>query len=142
MESRSNIAAELVAAYENTDFRVLEPREFTLRIGVASEELRVVYAELGVSTAAYLTAWNPLSEEASREANESAQAVLAQKLALGGFATWNGLGIDPSGDWPGEDSIFVPGIDLATAKSLGREFQQNAIVWIGLDAVPQLVLLR
>ena len=137
----SAISAELVSAYLDTDFRVLEPREFTLRIGVVSEELKAVYTDLGVSSAAYLTAWNPLSQDTGLEDNDSAQSALIRKLALRGYVTWSGLGIDPSGDWPGEESVFVPGIDLKAAKSLGREFQQNAIVWVGLDAVPQLVLL-
>ena len=26
--------------------------------------------------------------------------------------------------------------------ALGRQFEQNAIVWSGLDAVPKLILLR
>lgn len=138
----STIATELVAAYEKTEFRVLEPRAFTLRIGMTSEELKAVYVELGVSKAAFLTAWNPLSQEMSPEANDRAQALLVRKLALDGFVTWNGLGLDPSGDWPGEDSVFVPGISLEQAKTLGCQFHQNAIVWTGEDATPQLVLLK
>ena len=56
--------------------------------------------------------------------------------------TLKALGVDTAGEWPGEESVFVPGLDLERAKSLGVEFGQNAIVWAGPDAVPQLVLLR
>lgn len=52
-----------------------------------------------------------------------------------------GLNIDPAGVWPTEKSFFIPEIDINTAKSLGQQFRQNAIVWIGRDAIPRLVLL-
>ena len=72
----------------------------------------------------------------------NAQQQLLRQLSLEGFPALNALGIDPSGDWPGEESVFVPGLSLDRAKLLGSKFGQNAIVWVGPDAVPQLVLLR
>ncbi|WP_366510990.1 DUF3293 domain-containing protein [Yoonia sp.] len=47
--------------------------------------------------------------------------------------------MDPSGEWPREESVLVPGISLERAKSLDVEFGQNAIVWAGYDAVPHLI---
>lgn len=138
----TEIPRELIMAYEATDFRVLEPQEFTLRVGQRSDELQSLYVDLGVTCAAYLTAWNPFSKETSECENQNAQRQLLRKLSLEGFPALNALGIDPSGDWPGEESVFVPGISLDRAKVLGSEFGQNAIVWAGPDAVPQLVLLR
>ena len=138
----TEIPNDLIMAYETTDFRVLEPREFTLRVGQHSTELHELYAELVVTCAGYLTAWNPFSKEASELENEYAQRQLLRQLSLEGFPALNALGIDPSGDWPGEESVFVPGLSLDRAKLLGSEFGQNAIVWAGPDAVPQLVVLR
>lgn len=138
----TEIQRELIMAYEATDFRVLEPQEFTLRVGQRSAELQSLYDDLGVTCAGYLTAWNPFSKEASECENQNAQRQLLRKLSLEGFPALNAIGIDPSGDWPGEESVFVPGISLDRAKVLGSEFGQNAIVWAGPDAVPQLVLLR
>ncbi len=34
------------------------------------------------------------------------------------------------------------GLPLEEARALGNEFEQNAIVWSGPDAVPKLILLR
>jgi hypothetical protein len=36
----------------------------------------------------------------------------------------------------------VLGLDLAAAHRLANDFEQNALVWVGADAVPKLVLLR
>ena len=138
----TEIPSDLIMAYETTDFRVLAPREFTLSVGQRSAELHALYVELGLTCAGYLTAWNPFSKEASELENENAQRQLLWQLSLEGFPALNALGIDPSGDWPGEESVFVPGLSLDRAKLLGSEFGQNAIVWAGSDAMPQLVLLR
>jgi hypothetical protein len=138
----TEIPSDLIMAYETTDFRVLAPREFTLSVGQRSAELHALYVELGLTCAGYLTAWNPFSKEASELENENAQRQLLRQLSLEGFPALNALGIDPSGDWPGEESVFVPGLSLDRAKLLGSEFGQNAIVWAGPDAVPQLVVLR
>jgi hypothetical protein len=129
-------------AYETTDFRVLEPQAFTLRVGQHSAELQALYVELGVTCAGYLTAGNPYSAETSAAENALAQQSLIRRLSLDGYPTLRGLGVDPSGEWRGEESIFVPGLSLERAKSLGIDFGQNAIVWAGDDAIPQLVLLR
>ncbi len=53
-----------------------------------------------------------------------------------------GEGEGPDGAWPAEKSLFVFGVDLETARMLGVRYRQNAVVWVGEDAVPKLVLLR
>ena len=138
----TNIPSDLIEAYRTTHFTVLEPRPLTLRVDHHSAELAELFKEMGVSSAGYLTAWNPYSAETSAADNEAAQLSLIRSLSLEGYPTLKALGVDPAGEWPGEESVFVPGLDLERAKSLGVEFGQNAIVWAGSDAVPQLVLLR
>lgn len=138
----SLVPAELIAAYKNTDFQVLEPRKFTLRIDERSSELVELYSELGITSAGFLTAWNPHSNTVSAQQNKLAQDALRKRLSLEGLATLNAIGIDPSGQWPGEESIFVPGLSLECAEALGAEFGQNAVVWMGADAIPQLIVLR
>jgi hypothetical protein len=53
----------------------------------------------------------------------------------------DGIGQHPSTAW-GEPSFLVLGVSLETARELGVRHEQNAIIWVGSDAVPQLVLLR
>ena len=45
-------------------------------------------------------------------------------------------------DWAAEESYFALGLALETAKAMGTHFDQDAIVWVGADAEPQLILLR
>lgn len=41
-----------------------------------------------------------------------------------------------------EVELLVPDLSSDRAKLFGAEFGQNAILWAGSDAVPQLILLR
>jgi hypothetical protein len=132
---------DLLLAYLATHYEVGEPASFVLRVNQASPGLLGLYRALRVATAAYLTAWNPLSQPATPAANDAAQARLAAELRRRSLATLDGLGRDPSGQWPGERSLLVPGIALADAAALGRQFGQAAFLWAGADAVPRLYLL-
>lgn len=136
------LSRELIAAYEITEFQVLSPQPFTLRIGEKSNDLSAVYGEFGTATAGFITAWNPFSEETPDAINAANQAALINGIDRLGLSWWEGTGVDPNNDWTGEPSIFVLGISHDQAVSLGVRFGQNAIVWAGSDAIPRLVLLR
>lgn len=76
------------------------------------------------------------------EENQSAMTRLHEKLNRYSNHIYRGAGLDPSGQWPAEESLLVLGINLAIAVEIGREFEQNAIVWIDSAAIPHLILLR
>jgi hypothetical protein len=138
----SELPPGLIAAYEATEFRVFGAHPFTLRIGTFSPELDAAFRRWGVSSAAFITAWNPRGEAYAADANAALQASLVEAIAAMGLQSLSGIGVDPTGDWPGEESLLVLGLDQVAASSLGAAFEQNAIVWVGQDANPQLILLR
>jgi hypothetical protein len=74
--------------------------------------------------------------------NAQRQAALGRELGLQGRPAIPGIGQHPTGDWPGEPSYWVPGLSREAAQRLGTQFQQNAVIWVGGDAIPELVLLR
>jgi hypothetical protein len=59
-----------------------------------------------------------------------------------GLGAIEGSGSEEGAEWPAEKSWFALGLQLDPARALGRHFDQDAIVWVGADAVPQLILLR
>jgi hypothetical protein len=110
-----------------------------------SEPLSQLFTTSGHQCAAFITACNPFGVRQSSKANRAACARLRERLAQ--YAPQpkriiEGVGLDSAGDWPGEESFLVLGLDLETSRALGREFHQNAIVWVGNDAIPRLILLR
>ena len=54
----------------------------------------------------------------------------------------DGAGADPTGAWPAEKSFLALGVGEEAARNLGNCFHQDAVVWVGPDAVPRLLLLR
>jgi hypothetical protein len=72
----------------------------------------------------------------------AAHARFGAELAAAGYRVVEGAGEDPEGRWPAEPSYLVLGMALDAAQEVGRRYGQNAIVWAGADAVPELVLLR
>jgi hypothetical protein len=59
-----------------------------------------------------------------------------------GLAHEPGQGADPAGVWAPEDSRLVFGIGWEAAARLAVDFAQNAMVCMGADAVPKLLMLR
>jgi hypothetical protein len=53
-----------------------------------------------------------------------------------------GIRQHPENGWPDEESFLVFGLTLQAARTLGAHWLQNALIWTGSDALPQLILLR
>lgn len=128
-------------AYRETEFVVHARPTFVLRVGEYSKALERLHAAGGVSCSAFITAWNPYSRQLDVATNRWRQGQLFEELTRSGYRCIAGHGQHPGNDWPGEDSVLVLGLDQASATAVGQHWEQNAIVWCGADAVPQLLML-
>jgi hypothetical protein len=142
MEFNTSLNKDLISAYEVTNFHVKAEPAFTLNVGKESKELKALFKQNKVTSAAFITAWNPYSESLSDEENQYRNNQLKNELIIRSLNFIDGFGQDPLGQWSGEDSFLVFGIDLEASKKLGIQFEQNAIVWSDSDAIPKLILLR
>lgn len=139
----SAISQQLVDSYAKTIYRIdTVPKPIYLRIDTFSVPLALLLQDTDSHHAAIVSAYNPFSRPLSIEENSAAHRSLRHCLQHRGYSIVEGSNIDPCAQWPAEKSFFVSGIDPDTAQSIGRQFNQNAIVWIGADAVPRLLLLR
>lgn len=136
----NEIPDPLLAAYLQTEYWVHAESPFMLQIDHESEALKALYRDFEVRSAAFITACNPWSRPLSETENRERQSQLESKLADSGFPTIPGVGQDPTGDWPGEASYLILGIDHDAALLLGKKYGQNAIVWCDSDACPKLLL--
>jgi hypothetical protein len=143
MAETTQIHPDKVRAYLATDYRLGQTEhDIILNIGVRSERLGALFASCGVACGAFLTAYNPRGAIQSDEANARGHAELADLLGDKGIRSIEGSGSEEGMEWPAEKSFFALGLHLDPAQQLGRHFDQDAIVWVGADAVPQLILLR
>jgi Protein of unknown function (DUF3293) len=140
--SISAIDPETLQAYRETDYRVLGDLPLTLHVDAVCPELLLLHARYQVRCSAFITACNPLGRSAAAPVNAQHQQALLAQLSRRKLVAIPGIGEHPTNQWPGEPSFLVPGVARRTAQALGRQFEQNAIVWSGLDAVPKLILLR
>lgn len=139
----SQLPASLIAAYRGTHYTVDAPGgAFTLHVDAPSVPLATLYETFSVDSAAYLTAYNPFSRQASMEENISAKRALAMALRAKGLHWLRGEAVDPNGKWPAEPSLLVLGIDPDTAFDLACQFEQNGFLLCGSDAIARLVLTR
>jgi hypothetical protein len=139
----SKIPLSMILAYQRTLYRVkARPKGWMLRIGHASRRLESLYRQENLSTAVFITAYNPYSQKTSKAENVSAQRRLVDEIQKEGFSFMTGIGKDPGRKWGPEASLLVLGLSLKNAKTLGKKYRQNAIVFVGKNAIPRLVLLR
>jgi hypothetical protein len=142
MPAQSHIDPVLIQAYRETEYMVLGGRAIVLRPDVFSPELVLLHQAVAVECSAFITACNAFSKSTDVVVNRHRQTRLANELAARGLPTIDAIGVHPSGLWPGEPSLLVPGLSLDDACRVGAQFDQNAIVWSGADAIPRVILLR
>ena len=141
--SETNIAAEKVRAYRATDYRLGHTtQDIVLAPGLRYDRLVELFVSKSVTCGAFLTAFNPLGTQKSDTANDLAHAQLTSVLTDLGLESIEGSGSEQGTHWPIEKSLFALGLSREGAVSIGRQFDQDAIVWVGDSAVPELVLLR
>lgn len=134
--------AALLQAYRETVYTLQHPTPLALRVGAPDDTLRVVHAKYGVAASCFVTAHNPYSVRLDDDANDARHRALCEELRATGCVFFEATGAHPTGDWPAEHGVFALGLSQADAAALGRRWDQNAVVWCGGDAAPQLVALR
>lgn len=131
----------LLQAYQATHYRINDC-DWYLQLSQSQPALTPYYQRHAVQCATYLTACNPLGELLPDHLNARRMEQLRQALQRAGWSWLDGKGHDPDGNWPGEDSVLVWGMTESTARAWGQQWNQNAVVHVGADCIPHLVLLR
>ena len=139
----SRIPTELIGHYLSANYQVMTGSDiFTLSIDQPSTSLSQLFTTSGYQCAVFITAFNPLSQQRNLKENLINNERLQIELKQYTSQILTGKSTDPFEQWIAEESFLALGINLQTSKLLGTQFNQNAIIWIGTDATPRLILLR
>ena len=138
----SALASSLIQAYLETDYHVSTTPPFIIRIGERCEPLLELHRKHGVDCSAFITSWNPYGVDVGEAINQKRLSTLREDLLCLAKQVFDGFGKHPANSWPAEPSLLILGLSLDDAKELGSHHEQNAIVWIGANGIPDLVLLR
>lgn len=128
---------ELLAAYLATAWRVDAPGG-TIRARPGHK------APAPLRPSAIVTGYNPASDpRTTDDENRRADARLRERIAALGSTPWRALAIAPGDDrrWD-ERGWSIGGEVREAAVALGRDFGQNAIVWIDGDGEVAIVCSR
>lgn len=139
----SQIASEKIRAYRATDYRLGHTdKDIVIAVGLRSCRLAALFATKGINCGAFLTAFNPQGALQTDLENEQAHDELATKLNALHVEVIEGSGSEEGTDWPSEKSYFALGLNREDSIAIGNHFNQDAIVWVDQNAVPELILLR
>lgn len=141
-EFSTGLSSELIDAYRKTHYQVFEDEPITMIVGECHEGLLRLMGAYDCSCAAFMTAWNPFSQKTSPEQNLAQQEQLKSLIQSIELPFIEGEGRHPDGQWEGEPSLLVPGIEQTVADQIARQFEQNAYLWIDNTGCPMLRLLR
>lgn len=132
--------SELESAYRATTYRVFLPGGICdLRLGEPCEALCCWLETAGSDAFAIITAHNPGSQPTDEAINAERQAQLECDLIEGNYEPYAGQNVPDTGDWPVEESCFVPDLAPEDACALALDYGQNAVICGGPDGVPHLV---
>ena len=129
-ERQSKLAPDLIAAYKNTLFQAhVGDDVITLRVGQQCPELQEVFQQHNVTTACYITAYNPFGRLLTAQENEDRNARMRTELAAQ-YRLFEGIGSDPTGEWEGEASFLALGASKDASLALAEAWEQNAVVFV------------
>ena len=138
------IPPETQRAFLDTGYRVRLPQGGCAVIRIGAPLPRGLQALLHDEREpwGFITAWNPLAQQASRARNRERQRELLAALRGLGTAPRAGVGVGTVEPAWREPSLFVTGLDFDTLDALAHRFEQAAIVrGIGFGMAELRVLL-
>ena len=141
-ESQSKLGPDLIAAYKNTLFQTRVGDDvITLIVGQKCPELQAVFEQHDVTTACYITAYNPFGRLLTKRENEDRSAQMRSELASV-YPIYGGVGVDPNGEWEGETSFLALGAPKDASLALAEAWEQNAVVFVDEKLFASLLFIR
>ena len=143
MDKKPDFTDELWNAYLATKYRASTTiGEITIQIDKPHPELDLLLENHCVEQWAFITAWNPFSQELSLEENTVRHEQLVGKVRELGYIAFEGAGIPENTNWQPETSLLILGVGENMAIDVGIEFGQNAIVLGKKGTNAQLITCR
>lgn len=138
----TSLLPEQIAAYRAAIYTFEHSgKSTTLHVDQWCADLSSIYDGNDGCSLTFITACNPWGNVVSDEINATEMNRLHRELQSLRLPIFRGVGKDPAGPWQ-EASFALLGMSSIDACQLGIRWQQNAIVWVGADAIPRLKLLR
>ena len=133
------LTPELITAYRNANYYVLEQEQFKFQIGVYSQDFENLFEQYNVNNGSFISAYNPRSQPTIQIQNKNKHRQFKNRLLKEDLLFLEAVSTDPSSRWPPEYAFLVLNISKDQAIQFGTSLHQNAIVYIDFKAVPELI---
>ncbi len=135
------LTTELITAYLNANYYILEKEQFKFQIGAYSKDFKKLFEQYNIDNGSFISAYNPRSQPTVQIQNKNKHRQFKNRLLSDSLLFLEAVSTDPSGNWPPEYGFLVLGINKNKAIQFGISLRQNAIVYIDFKAVPELILV-
>ena len=136
---KERLPTELLEPYFETLFICDHYPDSPLQFGRFSQNWQDIFITQSINSLSVITAYNPFSQQDKQTDNIKRQERLFERLKQDGFEVLNGSGTSQDKQWQ-EPSFFVVDMDKAKLLEYLVFFEQTGGVWIGSEALPELVL--
>jgi hypothetical protein len=109
--------------------------------GLKSPSIDELLHRYQVGSGAIITPYNPKSTQLTAEQNEARLLTLKNQLLKLGLPYLDSVSSDQQGEWL-EYGVLVLGIDLIKACEIGREYRQNAVIYMQSNAAPEVIWIQ
>ena len=127
--------------YENALYRIPNLPDVLIQPGSKSPSIDQLFDEYKVECAAIITPYNPKSMQLCGVENEERMHKFKKQLSKLALPYFDTISSDKQGGWL-EAGTLVMGIDLKSSKQLGREYGQNAIIYLESKCAPKVIWLQ
>ena len=135
------LTTELITAYLNANYYILEKEQFKFQIGAYSKDFKNLFKQYNVNNGSFISAYNPRSQPTMQIQNRNKHRQFKNRLLKEDLLSLEAVSTDASNNWPPEYGFLVLGINKNKAIQFGINLCQNAIVYIDFKAVPELILV-
>lgn len=134
---------KLIQAYAQTSYRVYVGRKYIdFRVGELVNSINWCYGRERITSWLFVSAENPYSCRLAIKENNVRTQRLARFLSKSCFKFVAGYGIPDHDNWPVELGFFLLNANFTNAVSIGRRFEQNALVTKRPLEPPRLMWLK
>ena len=127
--------------YKEALYQIKNFPDVRIRPGYKNPSIDDLLNKYQVDRGAIITPYNPRSKKLSVEENEAKLLLFKHQILQLGLPYLDTVSSDEQGDWL-EYGVLVMGIDLIKAREIGREYEQNALIYMQSNSAPEVIWIR
>ncbi len=111
---------------------MIDGQEYVLRVGEPAHIVDVLAKKYNFNDAAFITAYNPASQNIEIEINKRNQRAMIAEVVENGCHYYEGEARAHDGGWPTEAMVLILGLPQTKAITMAGAYGQYAYLWLNV----------